>query len=308
MIAARPLTNLVSRVTDPARRARLPSSFVLVAALSSLIYYVIFFLGPFIGSMVIGLFNWDLLTTAVFLGPGNFQTMARDDLFLNGLKVSFLFVAVEVPIVLTLQLVLGATLARMRTAPQKIYLTMFFLPVVTPWLVAVMMFTFLFDSHAGLPAGLRDLLGVHVINPLALRETALYAIVVVTGWKFLGYGALIFLVGINEIPDHLYEAATIDGAGGVKQFTKITLPLITPILLALSITSFIGALQIFEPFFIMTEGGPSDATRTFSLYLYEQAFDKLRFGYASAMAFFMFVLLLVVSIIQLAVFKARWEY
>ena len=112
MIAARPLTNLVSRVTDPARRARLPSSFVLVAALSSLIYYVIFFLGPFIGSMVIGLFNWDLLTTAVFLGPGNFQTMARDDLFLNGLKVSFLFVAVEVPIVLTLQLVLGATLAR----------------------------------------------------------------------------------------------------------------------------------------------------------------------------------------------------
>ena len=196
----------------------------------------------------------------------------------------------------------------MRTAPQKIYLTMFFLPVVTPWLVAVMMFTFLFDSHAGLPAGLRDLLGVHVINPLALRETALYAIVVVTGWKFLGYGALIFLVGINEIPDHLYEAATIDGAGGVKQFTKITLPLITPILLALSITSFIGALQIFEPFFIMTEGGPSDATRTFSLYLYEQAFDKLRFGYASAMAFFMFVLLLVVSIIQLAVFKARWEY
>ncbi|MDP6350239.1 MAG: sugar ABC transporter permease, partial [Chloroflexota bacterium] len=119
---------------------------------------------------------------------------------------------------------------------------------------------------------------------------------------------LLFLVGINEIPEHLYEAATIDGAGGVKQFTKITWPLIFPILIALSITSFIGALQIFDPFFIMTLGGPSDSTRTFSLYLYQQAFDNLRFGYASAMAFFMFVLLLVVSIIQLGIGRSRWEY
>jgi multiple sugar transport system permease protein len=286
----------------------MPSSFVLFAAISSLAYFGIFFLGPFVGSVVIGLFNWDLLSTAVFLGSGNFETMASDDLFLNGLKVSFLFVAVEVPIVLGLQLVLGATFARMRMAPQKIYLTMFFLPVITPWLVAVMMFTFLFDSHAGLPAVFEGIFGLHVINPLASPDTALYAIVFVTGWKFLGYGALLFLVGINEIPEHLYEAATIDGAGGVKQFTKITWPLIFPILIALSITSFIGALQIFDPFFIMTEGGPSDSTRTFSLYLYQQAFDNLRFGYASAMAFFMFVLLLVVSIIQLAIGRARWEY
>ena len=307
-MAVKQAIKLPSVVTDRTGRVRLPSSFILIAAISSFVYYFVFFLGPFIGSVVIGLFNWDLLSTAVFLGTGNFETMSNDALFLNGIKVSFLFVAVEVPIVLTLQLVLGATLARMRTAPQKTYLTLFFLPVITPWLVAVMMFTFLFDSHAGLPAGIEDLFGIHVVNPLATKGAALYAVVFVTGWKFLGYGALLFLVGINEIPDHLYEAATIDGAGGVKQFTKITWPMIMPIFVALSITSFIGALQIFDPFFIMTEGGPSDSTRTFSLYLYQQAFDNLRFGYASAMAFFMFVLLLVVSVIQLAIGRARWEY
>ena len=292
----------------PRRGLRLPSSFILVAAISSFAYFLVFFLGPFIGAMVIGLFNWDLLSTAIFLGTGNFETMAEDKIFLNSLKVSFLFVAIEVPIVLSLQLILGAILAKMRMAPQKTYLTLFFLPVITPWLVAVMMFTFLFDSGAGLPAGIVDLLGIHVANPLASPKAALYAVVFVTGWKFLGYGALLFLVGINEIPDHLYEAATIDGAGGVKQFTKITWPMIMPIFVALSITSFIGALQIFDPFFVRTEGGPSDSTRTFSLYLYQQAFDKLRFGYASAMAFFMFVLLLVISVIQLAIGRAKWEH
>ena len=290
------------------KRFRIPSSFVLVAALSSFAYYFIFFLGPFIGSVVIGLFNWDLLSTAVFMGSGNFEAMANDDLFLNGLKVSLIFTFTEVPIVLTLQLVLGAILARMRVVPQKIILTLFFLPVITPWLVAVMMFTFLFDSQAGLPAGIESLTGIYVSNPLGSPDTALYAVVFVTGWKFLGYGALLFLVGINEIPDHLYEAATIDGASGIKQFTKITWPMIMPIFIALSITSFIGVLQIFDPFFVMTRCRPSDSTRTFSLYLYEQAFDQLRFGYASAMSFFMFCMLLVISIIQLAIGKAKWEY
>ena len=297
-----------SEVARAPRRWKVPSSFILVAALSSLSYFLLFFLAPFIGAMVIGLFNWDFLSTPVFVGLGNFALMFQDKLFLNGLKVSFLFVGIEVPLVLSLQLITAAILSNMRIAPQKIYLTLIFVPFVTPWLVAIMIFIFVFDSSAGLPKGLAEILGVHVSNPLVSADTALLAVVVMMLWKYLGYGALLFLVGINEIPGQLYEAATIDGAGSIMQFRRITWPLIRPILLAMSIVSFIGALQVFDPFFVMTRGGPGDSTRVFPLYLYQAAFGHFRFGYASAMAFFMFILLLTISVFQLAVVRTRWEY
>ena len=159
-----------------------------------------------------------------------------------------------------------------------------------------------------MPKGLAEILGVHVSNPLVSADTALLSVIVMMLWKYLGYGALLFLVGINEIPGQLYEAATIDGAGSIMQFRRITWPLIRPILLAMSIVSFIGALQVFDPFFVMTRGGPGDSTRVFPLYLYQAAFGHFRFGYASAMAFFMFILLLAISVFQLAVVRTRWEY
>ena len=269
---------------------------------------MLFFTAPFIAALVIGFLNWDLLSTVVPVGFDNYVKMADDRVFWNALKVSAIFVGAYVPIALSLQLIVGAILANMRSLPQKAYLTLFFLPVVTPWLIAVLMFGYLFNSQAGLPGMLNDLLGTDFVNPLGSKDTALVGIMGMTGWKFLGFGALIFLVGINEIPLTLYEAARIDGAGAVRQFRHITWPLIRPIMLALSITSFIGALQIFDPFFVMTRGGPGDATRVFSLYLYSQGFDHFRFGYASAMAMVMFLILLVLSVSQLAIARTRWEY
>ena len=297
----------------PRPRWKRPSSFVVVVALALLIYYMLFFTAPFIAALVIGFLNWDLLSTVVPVGFDNYVAMADDRTFKNALKVSAIFVGAYVPIALSAQLILGAILANMRTLPQKVYLTLFFLPVVTPWLIAVLMFGYLFNTQAGLPGMLNEIFGALGIdtsfaNPLGSKDTALLGIMGMTGWKFLGFGALIFLVGINEIPLTLYEAAKIDGAGAVRQFRHITWPLIRPIMLALSITSFIGALQIFDPFFVMTRGGPGDATNVFSLYLYRQAFDQFRFGYASAMAMVMFLILLILSVSQLAIARTRWEY
>ncbi|MCY3800905.1 MAG: sugar ABC transporter permease [Chloroflexi bacterium] len=271
-------------------------------------YFGLFFAVPFAIAIAIGLFNWDLLSAAVFVGADNFLKMFKDKLFLNGLKVSFLFVGIEVPLILALEMLLAVLLSKLGRFSQKVYLTMIFLPVITPWLVVVMMWGFLFYPKVGLLPGFGQLVGLDLTSPLVSRDTALYAFIVMTIWKFVGFGAVIFLVGINEVPAVQYEAAIIDGAGGWAQFWHITLPLIRPILLGMSITGFIGALQIFEPFFIMTRGGPGDATRTFSLYLYQQAFEQLRFGYASAMALFMFLLLLGISILQLVVVRTRWEY
>jgi len=284
------------------------SSFVPPVAIAIGLYFATFFLAPFLISFGLALYNWDLLSTAVFLGLGNFGTMARDELFLNGLRVSFLFVAIELPIILVLQLGVGALLSRLRQRLQRILLAMIFVPVITPWLVVIMMWGFIFYPRVGLLAGLGQLLGVTIHNPLASPQSALYAVIAITIWKFIGFGAVVFLVGINELPQSLYDAAMIDGGGFWAQFRHVTLPLLQPVMLGMSILSFIGAMQVFEPFFLMTGGGPQNATRSLVLYVYEQSFVHLRFGYASAMTLALFGILLAVSIVQLVVGRTRWEY
>ena len=271
-------------------------------------YFALFFAVPFGIAVGIAMFNWDLLSEAIFVGGDNFVKMFRDKLFLNGLKISFIFIGIEVPVILAFEILFAVLFSKLGRYSQKVYLTIFFMPVITPWLVVIMMWGFIFYPNVGLLSGFGQIFGLDIVSPLAFRETALYAMIVMTIWKFVGFGTVIFLVGINEVPAVQYEAAIIDGAGPWAQFRHITLPLIRPILLGMSIVSFIGALQIFEPFFIMTRGGPIDATRTFSLYLFQQAFDQLRFGYSSAMAFFMFFILLGISVIQLVVARTRWEY
>jgi multiple sugar transport system permease protein/sn-glycerol 3-phosphate transport system permease protein len=284
------------------------SWFVAPVALAISAYFALFFLAPFVISFGFALHNWDLLSTPVFLGRGNFETMARDELFLNGLRVSFMFVAIELPIILALQLVVGALLSRLRQRVQRTLLAMIFVPVITPWLVVIMMWSFIFYPRVGLLAGIGQWFGVTVHNPLASPDTALYAIIAITIWKFIGFGAVVFLVGINELPQSLYEAAMIDGAGALVQFRHVTWPLLRPVTLGMTILSFIGAMQVFEPFLLMTGGGPQNATRSLVLYIYEQSFLHLRFGYASAMTLVLFGILLLMSIVQMALGRTRWEY
>jgi multiple sugar transport system permease protein len=284
------------------------SWFVAPVALAIAAYFALFFLVPFVISFGFALYNWDLLSTPVFLGRGNFDTMLRDELFLNGLRVSFTFVAIELPLILALQLAVGALLSRLRQGAQRVLLAMIFVPVITPWLVVIMMWSFIFYPRVGLLAGVGQLFGVTMSNPLASPQSALYAVIAITIWKFIGFGAVVFLVGINELPQSLYEAAMIDGAGAWTQFRHLTLPLLRPVMLGMTILGFIGAMQVFEPFLLMTAGGPQHATRSLVLYVYEQSFIHLRFGYASAMTLVLFAILLLVSVVQMLVGRTRWEY
>jgi multiple sugar transport system permease protein len=284
------------------------SSFVAPVALVIATYFGLFFLAPFFISFGFALYNWDLLSTPVFLGIGNFRTMARDDLFLNGLRVSFVFVAIELPLILALQLAVGALLSRLHLRVQRVLLAMIFVPVITPWLVVIMMWSFIFYPRVGLLAGVGQLVGATFNNPLASASSALYAVIAITIWKFIGFGAVVFLVGINELPQTLYEAASIDGASSWVQFRHLTWPLLRPVMLGMTILSFIGAMQVFEPFLLMTAGGPQNATRSLVLYVYEQAFVHLRFGYASAMTLVLFAILMLVSVVQMIVGRTRWDY
>jgi multiple sugar transport system permease protein len=159
------------------------------------------------------------------------------------------------------------------------------------------------------PAGVvNSIIGIFGIAPqpwLGPTKLALVAVIVVTLWQAVGYSMIIFLAGLQDIPGVYYEAARIDGAGAWHRFRYITLPLLKPTSVFVLIISFIGAFQLFDPIFVMTKGGPADATTTTVYYIYEQAFQFLQMGYASALSVVLFVIILIFSLIQLRVFRGE---
>jgi multiple sugar transport system permease protein len=143
---------------------------------------------------------------------------------------------------------------------------------------------------------------------LTSSRWAMPSVVLVSVWKGMGYNMVIFLAGLQSIPEHLYEAARIDGAGWWTQFRQITLPLLTPTLFFVMVMSVIGSFQVFDIVYMMTDGGPGNATRVHNYYLYENAFRFLRMGYASAMAYIMFAIIFVITLVQVKALGKRVHY
>jgi ABC-type sugar transport system permease subunit len=181
----------------------------------------------------------------------------------------------------------------------------YFLPVVSSLAIMAIVWSFLLDPNVGVIAGWMSDLGMRRIDFLGDITTALPAIVVVGIWKNLGFSMVILLAGLQGIPREHYEAASIDGAGRWARFRHITLPGLRHTMLFVVVISVIASLQVFDQIFVMTRGGPLFATESIVTYLYYQGFDLFRMGYASAIATVLFLLILVVSTLQLRVFRYR---
>jgi len=246
--------------------------------------------------------NVDILSnTARFIGTRNYERIVRDQLFWNGLRVAAIFTVLQIIVGLVLQVTLAALLTALHGFRQKLLITCFFLPAVLPSLATIMIWRNMFRVDYGLIDVTLKSLGLQPIPWLSDANLALLAIIIVTTWRYLGYGAVIFLAGFNEIPDELYEAARIDGAGALRQFFWISLPLIRPVLLLQVVASVITLLQFFDPFYALTGGGPSNATKTLILHIYEESFLRLNFGTAAAMTTVLFLILVVASALQLRI-------
>ncbi len=274
------------------------------------VFYVVIFAVPFFFSIYLSFQNWDFVGTRVFVGLKNFGRMLADPLFWGGLRIALQFSAVFLAVAIVGELILAVSLRALRHlgSLERILLGLFFMPSVTPWVASVVIWRWILWPTGGLLNALLGLLGISP-QPLTSGNTqALYCIILIMFWRFLGNGAVIFLAGLNEIPESLYEAAKIDGASRWREFFMITLPLLQPVMLFQVVTSVIGLLQTFEPFYLITGGGPGQATRVLPLYIYDKAFDSMNFGYASALSLALFVILLVLTIAQLRIMRPRWEY
>jgi ABC-type sugar transport system permease subunit len=282
-------------------RRRWPRGISLVVALVLIGFFTVIFVIPLVQAFWYSLNTYDIMTGASrFVGLRYYERMLSDPEFWNGLRVAIVFTGVVLAAGLLFQIALAVVMTTLRGIPRSALLTLFFLPAVLPNLAVILIWKAMYRVDFGLLDMTAVVLGLQPLPWLTNGTLALLSIVILTVWKYLGYGAVIFMAGLHEISNELYEAAALDGAGRVRQTFAISLPLLRPLLLVQVVASIITLLQFFDPFYALTNGGPSGATQTLILYIYNTSFLRQNFSYAAAMTTALFLILLVVSAAQLA--------
>lgn len=254
-----------------------------------LIGLVVFMLGPILASFGLSFFRWDLISPAKFIGLRNYREMFLvDPLFWDSLRVTVLYVLFRVPLALATALIL-AMMMNQKVPGIGVFRTIYYLPSVVSGVAVSMLWIWVFNPNFGLMNGALGLIGIEGPGWFSSKGWALPTMIL-TSLYSVGGTAIIFLAGLKSIPDSLYEAAELDGASKLQQFTQITIPQLTPTILFNLIMTIITSFQAFTEALLITNGGPANSTLFFNLYLYQNAFAYSRLGYASGLAWILFAL------------------
>ena len=268
----------------------------------SILGFLAFVLIPVLVSVFISFTSWDIvsgLSNIQFIGISNFQQLFEDSMFIKSLQNNLVYTVLFVPSTMILALLIALAMN------QKIYgrnmlRALFFVPFITNIVAISIVWMALFHPYSGPINKLLEALGMQ--NPpmwLMKRSSALPSITVVNVWFHMGYAMVIFLNGLQTVPRDLYEAADIDGAGPIRKFFRITLPMLSPTTFFILVTTMIDSFKVFGTINVMTQGGPSgDATTVIVFYMYQTAFRYYRMGYASAMSLVLFLMIFIVTIVQ----------
>ena len=235
---------------------------------------------------------------ASFTGLDNYARLLSDAKFWKSLGNTFYFVAVGVPLTLALGLLIASALSRGITRFRTAFRVGYYLPVITSIVAIAVIWRFLLNPDIGLINVLLRNIGIEGPDWLASKTLAMPSIIAMAVWRNLGFAMVVFIAGLQAIPAMLYEAAAIDGAGRWQAFRYVTLPMLRPTILFMLVITTIGYLQLFEEPFVMTAGGPLDATLSVTMYMYQQGFTFFHQGYASAIAYVLFVIVAVIAFLQ----------
>lgn len=299
--------------TDPApvrRRMRLSlaskqAAFGLAIILPTLAILAIFRFLPMVQALYLSLTAYDLVHPPKFVGLANFVSLVQDPLFLKSARVSLTYVLFSVVPVLPLSLGL-AVLFNRSIFIKNLLRSAIFMPVVMPAVVMAVVWTFMYQQD-GLINTILGWLGIDPVPWLRSSATALWAVILIGIWRATPYYMVIFLAGLQAIPADYYDAARIDGAGSWASFRHITLPLLKPTTLLVVVMNVIVAMKVFAVPMIMTGGGPADSTRVLPLFIYQTAFEFFDMGRAAAMSVFLFVGVMLFSLVQVRLFTRADE-
>jgi len=290
----------------PLMRRRMLWAYAFVAA--PLIALIVFLLGPILFSGWVSLHRWDMLSPVSEMpwrGLSNYShLLSKDPVFLKSLGNTFYFAIGGVGA----NTILGlgfALLLNSHIRGRAIWRVLYFMPVITAPLALAVMFSFIFDRNFGVVNNVITGLGLPRQPFLSGPNQALLTLVFIAVYQYIGYYIVIFLAGLQGIPQDYYDAAQVDGAGRIQEFRYITLPLLRPVMLFVVVTNTIGALQVFDLVFATTGGAPANSSMTVVLHMYNTAFKFSRMGRASAMAFILFAIIMLITIAQVRLLQDR---
>ncbi|RED84211.1 MULTISPECIES: carbohydrate ABC transporter permease [Cohnella] len=284
--------------------------FIFLSLTPIVLLFLVFSVIPIGIGTVLMLFDYSPLSSSVpFAGLKHIRELLSDEMFYKSLRVTFTFVAVAIPanIAFTLLIAIGINKIRGRFWKNS-FRTMFFLPAIAPLAGSAVIWTTMFNADSGVVNMALGMLGLPSVDWLTDPSTALLSIIIMTLWADVGYNIVLFMAGLDSIPESLYEAAELDGASPWHVFWSITLPMLSRTMLFVFIMTSISYFQMFPQFQIMTKGGPLYETYVLALNIYDQAFTYMNMSYASAMAFVMLIIILVLTLIQMRIGRSQWEH
>ncbi len=295
-------------IKNPTRRQQL--IFAACVLLPMVAFYILFLVWPILWAFRISLSDWNLFTNVgKFVGLQNYLRAFRDPIFRISLVNTFLYAALSVPSGIILAIILGVMIQASGRS-RGLFRVLYFFPVVTSEIATGVLWRWLYNPDYGLFNSVLRSLNLPPQNWLFSPDLAMICVVIYATWKGIGFVTIIVMAGLDGIEQSYYEAAKVDGASSWQLFRHITMPLLRPTLAFILITGVIGSLQIFGPIYVMTQGpgGPLHRTRTLVLYQYETAFKSFQWPYGTAIAFITFAIIFVFTLLQLKVFRRRWEY
>lgn len=274
----------------------------------NIIGFLTFTAFPVLASLILSFFSWELLRPPVFVGLQNFKNLFLNDAnFITVVKNTIYYVGVYVPVNIILALILAVWLCSI-TKGVTIFRTALFMPVLVPTVAAAFLWKYLLHPEIGIINLALKFFGVTGPSWLGNPDTAMMGIIMMSVWKQVGYNMVIFIAGIKSIPAHLYEAAKIDGANSWQRFLHITLPMISPALFFGIVMTVITSFQVFDQAYIMTAGGPANATNTIVMYIYQNGFQFFKMGYAASIAWLLFGVIFTMTMIQMRLQKEWVNY
>ena len=291
------------------RSLLIPLGFLAPALTLILVFMVL----PLVVSFYLSLTNFNVAalldySLADFIGLANYQRLLRDELFWQAFWNTGYFVLIGVPSALVLSLLLAILLNQAGLFGKNFFKVGYYLPSITTTVAIAVVWRWVLNPRFGILNWLLGILGIAGPNWFGDPEWAMPAIILLVVWKGLGYNMVIFLAGLQNIPGHLYEAAQLDGAGRLKQLIYITIPLLRPTSFFVSVMTMIGYLQLFAEPYMLTDGGPLNATLSIVLYMYRHGFKFFNLGYASALAYVLFAIIFFVTLLQMKFSDKEIQY
>lgn len=271
----------------------------------TMIIFLTFILFPVIFSFYLSFHEWNMFSNeATFVGLENYKRMFESDEFWSVLKNTAFFTFGTVPMNMIVALMVAMALNK-KIKGKRFLRTAFFAPVIISPVAAAVIWRWIYDPNYGLLNYGISLFGIDSINWLNDETAAMFALIIMGVWKTFGINMVLFSAGLQGVPESYYEAADIDGAGQWSKFWHITLPMLAPTTFFIMIMSMISSFQVFDLVYVLTSGGPLGSTKVFVFFVYEYAFKYFEMGYASAAAYILFVVLIVLTMIQVKYMKNR---